>query len=310
MRERRPATTDAPVAEYPSIDAFLNTESVPSGRFTVVYEDLPIDFQYEHRDSQTTVVSFHGAAQTNISLPWFVGKGVLQDVEANWLAVSDPTLLLDAELKLSWYAVSQQQPNLQGIVAAVVRHVAQVSGTKHHIFFGSSGGGFASLEMGRRFPGSLALPVNPQTAIRRYGQKVRQHYVDVAWNGETPLVPGSPIVHDLPEVYNQEFPCTVGYIQNSWDAIHISKHLLPFFRTVDDHSSLHLLLGAWGDPAIDKHVPPDKPQLVQIFSALVAAEGDWVPALEQVGFSCDTNPETIRDRAALLNEQASVTAQS
>lgn len=310
IHRRRPGTASEPLTEFKSLTQFLGSEDIPSGRFSVEYGGLPVDFTYTDHGGETTVICFHGAVQTTVALPWHVGKTVVSEAGANWLAVSDPSLALGGGLKLAWYAGSRDQPELQQLITSVISHVRTVTQTEHLIFFGTSGGGFAALEYSRRFPRSLALPVNPQTSIMRHRPSTVRLYTDTAWGGQSLVLPtgGSRIESDQSAGYLASFPNTVAYVQNSWDEYHISHHLLPFLRTIRNHQSLRLLLGAWGDPTKDKHVPPAKTSLVRIMEELVSAEGDWPPALDRLGFSEDTNPETIRDLVAALNRKATSNA--
>lgn len=307
LRGRRPGTDSNPVTEFGKLDTFLQQEHIPSGRFSIGYGGLPVDFTYTDNGATTTVICFHGAIQTTVALPWHVGETVVNEGGANWLAVSGPSLIYGGGLKLAWYAGSCTQPELQQLITDVIAHVQKVTGVEHLVFFGTSGGGFAALEYSRRFPGSLALPVNPQTAITRHRPSTVNLYTDTVWPGNSPLASQSEnhIRYDQTVEYVESFPNTVAYLQNSRDEYHITQHLLPFLRTVGGHPSLRLLMGAWGDPARSTHVPPEKPQLVRILTELVAAEGDWLPALQRVGFSDDTDPSLIPDCDAALNEALS-----
>lgn len=307
MRTRDIGTPDDPISGYDDWASFQATvTSPPTGRFSIEYGGYHVDFAFRDAGSPTTVVCFHGAVQTSVTLPWHVGKSVVSAAGANWLSISDPSLLFGGGLTLAWYAGSAAQPALQDLITDVIAHVAAVSETKHLIFFGASGGGFASLEYSRRFPGSLSLPMNPQTSIHRHRKNTVQLYVDTAWGGDSPIVPkgDSRIQYDQTIEYVATFPNTVAYIQNSWDAYHIGMHLLPFFRAVGGHPSLRFLMGAWGDPSVDKHVPPEKSQITEILTAVTDSEGDWLPALASVGFTDDTDPATIRERSASCNDSA------
>lgn len=101
------------------------------------------------------VFSFHGNTPRNpdLKLPVFTGL--------------NPTLYLDPDLKLAWYAGSSGW-DLQSLLKCVLRKIATVARSNDLIFLGGSGGGFASLYCAASFPGSLALVWNPQTDIGAY----------------------------------------------------------------------------------------------------------------------------------------------
>src|SRR5699024_7320320 len=79
----------------------------------------------------------------------------------------DPTLHLNDQLSLTWYT-GWRGLNLYEILADWTVTAAAASGAHHIVFLGSSGGGFAALQVASIVPGSIAVPINPQTTIWRY----------------------------------------------------------------------------------------------------------------------------------------------
>lgn len=300
MRERRPATLDAPVQEFDSLTDFRQDQhALPSGRFSVGLNDRPVDFQLVPRDSDALIITYHGAILADVSLPWFTGKGVTSQTGASWLSVSDPALHYDPALTLGWYAGTVNKPTLQCHIAAVIEEVATRLGASHLIFMGVSGGGFSALEASIRFPGSVAVVGNPQTAIKNYVPTQVQRYVDAAWSGKSPFEVNSTtrVVHDLNRAFTAASN-TVAYLQNSRDAFHISMHLLPFFKKNADTGRAWLLMDAWGSPVGDGHIPPPKTLMADILTQLAAAQGDWSRVLDEAGFDNAVDPSTLRQRAA------------
>jgi hypothetical protein len=160
---------------------------------------------------------------------------------------------------------------------------------------GGSGGGFAALDMSRRFPGSLALPMNPQTSIRWYAPQAVARYLRVAWGPGVDYPDELPrrAVHDQGAAYAEGQVNTVGYIQNTRDARHISDHMGPFMRVAGGRSGTWLLMGDWGDAAGDEHVPPPKSVLRDVLATVVGCAGDWPTALERVGFSRQSSRQDV-----------------
>lgn len=236
MRERRPATRSNPVHEFLSLDHFLSAATLPTGRFVVPHEGVPVDFYYEPVEgARTTVVFFHGATLGSVDLPWHPGRRVMEGIRANRLTVSDPTLALDDSytLTLSWYVGSSTQPQLQYFLERVFRRVLEVTGIEQVIFTGGSGGGFAALEMSRRFPGSIAMVMNPQSSVGRYNPGAVNRYLKLGWGGAKSLEDISPYAtHDLVDAYQPVMHHTVAYVQNTRDTHHIKNHQIPFLEKV------------------------------------------------------------------------------
>lgn len=280
---------------------------VPEGLFSINYGGLPIQFKYEHRDSDVTVVLFHSEISENVTLPCFLYHSVFPGVDVNWLAVSDPTLALCAELKLSWYMGSERQTHLQDAIETAIRRISVVTGIgKNFIFYGSSSGGFAALEMSHRFRDSLCVPVNPQTSLRFHGETTVGQFLDVAWptvDGVIRRLPNS-VRTDLVTLYDSQIPNTVAYLQNSRDTGYIARHALPFFRAMPNDStvipgpaSVYLYLKPWGKVAANPHVPPPNETLAKILSTFAQTRGAWGEAMEELGFTRELHSSEIRAAA-------------
>src|SRR5699024_7905676 len=131
----------------------------------------------------------HGSTKKDVDLPMFAANTIMKGIPANRLAISDPSITWDdtRELILSWYIGSAQQPRLQFFLESTIRRIKELTGTPRLIFFGSSGGGFASLEMSRRFPGSVVFSMNPQTNLEKYHWPLRDRYLNLCWDGMSDL---------------------------------------------------------------------------------------------------------------------------
>lgn len=297
MRERRPGTPEHPVIEFEDFEHFETAGILPSGRFAIGYNGVPVDFLYEPADNaKATVVIFHGSTARDVNMPMFAGTGVMQGVAANRLSISDPSILMDGsgQLILSWFAGSARQPRLQFFIERVIRRVRELSGLSRLVFFGSSGGGFASLEMARRFPGCVALVSNPQVSLSRYHWPLRDAYLQMCWDGAESLSELPAYVNvELDDVYSDNLNHTVAYVQNTRDDHHIENHQLPFFGKVGHHRRVFMFMDAWGNPKGKGHVAAPREFFHQCLHELVESRGVWREALKTLGFSHRTDEETV-----------------
>lgn len=285
MRSRRPSTIEDPIIEYKSFEEFKLVDTAPVGRFSIDFKGLPVDFLYENRGYNTTVVGFHGAIMATVDLPFHTAAGVMTNVKANRLAVSDPSLLLGNGLKLGWFAGSTQQTGLQGFIESVIRQLGKICKVEHLVFFGASGGGFSALEMSSRFPKSLAVPMNPQTSITKYHPPAVALYVEVAWNGVEPFTEDQELTrHNLVESYPSDPVNTIAYIQNSRDKVHIREHQGPFLNKVGQSDRVWQLMDAWGDLKRTGHTTPPKWLCAIILEKVVDSNGEWENGLHSAGF--------------------------
>jgi len=200
----------------------------------------------------------------------------------NRIFISDPSLLISPTLNLAWYAGNSKQ-RLQQILQDIIAKVVSAFGSEKLVFFGTSGGGFASLYYSSQFPGSLAIVANPQTNIARYEPEPVANFAETCFEVSGPdameRLPHS-VTTDLVKVYSKPVDNTVAYMQNSTDAFHIQGHRDPFVENLHYSNSVFELMGDdWGAG----HAAPPKALITDVLN--VAAGDDWVGGLKGLGFS-------------------------
>lgn len=116
----------------------------------------------------TLVVSFHGALDRDrYTLPRFERMASIRKLGLSSLYIADPTLHLDPKLQLTWYT-GWPGLDLFDIIAEQVVRAANALGARTLVLSGSSGGGYAALQVGARVDGAISLAFNPQTQIHGY----------------------------------------------------------------------------------------------------------------------------------------------
>lgn len=269
------------VTKYRGVDAFLKTSEIPPGYQVIIENGLPIDVISQNRGSDTTVVFFQGAIDPSWTLPAFGGMGVSTDVPVNRIFISDPSLVLTDRLNLGWF-VGNSRMNTQQKLLSIIRHIVGTWGEQRLVFFGASGGGFASLFFSAHFPGSLAIVSNPQTNVAKYEQPAVERFAEVSYGikGPDPMskLPDD-VTTDLLELYREPRGNMVAYMQNITDLLHVRNHMEPLLAATHPDNEIHVLLGEWGQG----HVAPPKPIHVQALT--VAASGDWTSGLAEMGFT-------------------------
>ncbi len=234
----------------------------------------PVDFLVENNDADTTLVSFHAAlGSTAVTPPVFTGRSISQGLKVNRVFVSDPSLYLDKELTLAWF-LGHEKLNLTAKLDEVISEIQYRLGAEHLVFFGMSGGGFASLNMSERFPGSLAIPVNPQTKILSYAQVHWNRFAEICFGTKTVEESRQCInLHpraDLTRVYGPDMSNSVIYVQNATDS-HLKLHMLPWFDAIGWGPNASAIVRTWDRG----HVPPKANELREILSKLPEVHGDW-----------------------------------
>ncbi|SDS35232.1 hypothetical protein SAMN04489719_2124 [Agrococcus carbonis] len=263
---------------------------MPPGYNVVRDGGLPIDLQVNDRGYDVTIVSLHGAVTPDFRLPYMAGQGVTKDIPANRIFISDPSLMLDPGLNLAWFAGSSRQRVQSALQAILQRIIDDRPEVRRWIFFGSSGGGFASLFFASRFPGSYAVVSNPQTSIAKYSAAAVENYARIAFGieGANPItrIP-IDVIDDLVSVYRRPVDTTVLYAQNAADHFHLVNHAAPFFEALHPENRVWWLRGEdWGAG----HTAPPK----TIFEAILraAVDPDVIGSAERLGF---VRASSVRD---------------
>lgn len=276
--------------EYENVDAFLAATELPDGLHTIRGEVAPLDFYARIKPGRPLIISFHGNQPRNaeVKLPVFTALNVTKDLDASLIAVSDPTLHLQPDLKLAWFAGCEGL-DLQKLLPPILDRIIEISGASDVIFFGGSGGGFASLYYSAGVADSIALVWNPQTDIVRYNPPHVAEYARAAFGLETYEAAaaklGSRIVANLATAYAGGRDNMILYLQNNSDG-HVAGHMRPFLASLGADveplqkgaringvvaDNVWLYLDDWGEG----HVPPPAPRLSALLAAIVSDPARW-----------------------------------
>jgi len=262
-----------------------------SGIHSIQYGDGNLDLYIEHRSAKTTLVVFHAAIPPRVNTyPVFQGLSITRNLDCNLIFVSDPVLELSTNL--GWYGGDDQR-RLQEDLPQVLNTIIQTFESHQQlVFFGPSGGGFASLYYSLQFPGSWAIPMNPQTDISKYSETAVKAYLEAAWNGVP--IDSAAFEHQVIDLYREKFPNHILYIQNLGDRTHVPKYLLPFLKaTRKNRSRTAVFAGEWGLG----HKPAPGRVLTRIFREVISSDGDWSSILKMRDADSTSTPEEISARS-------------
>lgn len=220
---------------WSSLDKFLDSAVVESGIHSILLGELILDIYIEVRHGAPAYVHFHGNCPraAGFKLPVFSGSNVLGSLKVTKIVPSDPVLLLEDSLELSWHAGSSSC-NLQAAYRAIFGKVFAFTAATEVVFWGGSGGGFAALYYSYFFPGSTAMVWNPQTRILGYLVEPVNKYLRVAFGTTLDDVEPIPreIEHDVSRLYRNGYENRIIYIQNDEDW-HVAEHLGTFLGALN-----------------------------------------------------------------------------
>ncbi|WP_155629683.1 hypothetical protein [Burkholderia territorii] len=268
---------------WASISEFRAATALPNCAHIIPVNDLLIEFLLVDRRSPALFCFLHGNAPRSevFKLPVFSGVSMMNDVNSSVLIFSDPALLLDPGLTLAWHVGTATTP-LQYLYELITEKVRSVLAPERLVFWGGSGGGFASLYLSTRFADSTAFVWNPQTSILAFEETAVRNFGRVCFGTEDLATLRERLenvaVADLWRVYPSDGNRVI-YLQNFTDW-HTDYHLKPFlshssFRGVrgtqfwgwlEDRFFLHLGSLAQG------HEPPPK-EVINAFLVRLAHSG-------------------------------------
>lgn len=220
---------------------------------------VPMRFRYSGK-CKSLLVSFHGAVDRNTRTPPVfspilpgLGESVAQ------LSVSDPSMMREGAFSMAWYA-GHEGFRSQDILAEFFQTMAEVGAFERVVFFGSSGGGFASLYYSSLLPGSIAVSGVPQTNMHRYYAGHIKRYREGCW----PSVPSDEalakeICTNLCEWYSEPRQNTVIYLQSAGDHFHTRTQFIPFMTAIAGVKDSRFIAnsGFWGRPGHSGAITPE-----------------------------------------------------
>ncbi|MGP9682078.1 hypothetical protein [Brachybacterium sp. AOP3-A1-3] len=291
MRER--LITSEAHAVYGSLPEFLEAPECVPGVLTIMHGGVPLDVKYDPRGYGTTMVFFHAAVSRRFTqLPMFPGAGISQRLPVDRIFITDPTLYLDDDLTLGWFAGNRCQPDLQDVITKVL--AALIPKGRPAVMFGGSGGGFAALHYAARIPNSLAVPVNPQIKIGNFSKALVDAWLRLGWGLDTSSTGISDVATetDAGRAYVEGSPTRVWYIQNTGDTRHVKKHFTPFMDALPPGHAVSPFLVDAGPG----HVRPPKEVLKEVLAAAIDGEArpprpEDLAAYQQAPFQVEATAE-------------------
>ncbi|WP_156963056.1 hypothetical protein [Halomonas alkaliantarctica] len=278
-----------------SLEEFKRLEKINDGVYCLPSGETTLDILVDGLQTEShnhCLVFFSGAlARRDDSYPpYFSGIKISKELGMPFISISDPTIDLDEEILLGWYAGNSNDSIIQEKVTMLLEHVAITSNFKF-IIMGGSGGGFAALDLSRRLASkSITIVWNPQISIENYLLDHVIKYLEVAfpdtWLGIDSNMSGGEAKAYIKSFFEERgitntilgasFSAEVDvvYLQNKSDW-HMKSHLRPFFNerswsrvgvsSFFSEDGVGLYIGDWAKG----HAPPPRNLVKEIIGLVV-----------------------------------------
>ena len=232
--------------KYATLDEFL-ASNPQAGTHAIKAGKQWLDILFEDRGSDTTLVSFHGAATSKIKrLPYFSGKGIAESLGWNLIALSDPSLMM-GDIDLAWFIGNRAIGQLRDRLSPAIRHI--LGSTKPVLFVGS-GGAYSAIWFAQDFPDCSVVVFNPRLHLSAKPESAMPTYMSVCHKTSKPVSPRAIrrnfVVEDLGEYYKDGFPFNLYIIQNSGDKPFYRHQVKPFLERHQDDPKVHALIDYFG----------------------------------------------------------------
>ena len=160
---------EAPITGVADVNRFEPSREVGASRYRHTFEGgRHLDALLVNRSSGTLIVTFHGALnRKTFKLPRFERIATTAPFGHSMMFFADPTIWSDPTFELAWFTGWKDQ-EVQPLIADWALRAARAVGATRIIFTGSSGGGYAALQVSSLVPGSVCLAFNPSTSIHGY----------------------------------------------------------------------------------------------------------------------------------------------
>jgi pimeloyl-ACP methyl ester carboxylesterase len=214
-----------------------------------VPDALEIDFLLEASVGFPLVVSFHGYTdRTRYTYPRFERRRSFGEAGFSVLYIADPTLTLNSEIELGWY-LGSPRVDLASVVAELIDEVMVRYRAPSVLLVGSSGGGFAALQVASLRDTWRALAFSPQTSVLRYYRSTVDKLSLGGFPGFDEMSSDSILRSrlSLDAAFTRPRREAVVCVQNTKDSFHMRNHFVPFasarpegiLLVLEDHGEGH-----------------------------------------------------------------------
>lgn len=233
-----------------------------------VHDGYPVHVKFLRSAVKTNrlVIAFHGAIVKDPDRPVLNRTRNSRAISgyAHQISIFDPARIRNDEISIGWYLGDHCYP-AQEILRSFIDRVIDTLQVERIVYFGSSGGGFASLYFGFHNPNSIVLPIVPQTKILSHhkagGRGSFSRYCSNCWPGLRESDVAQKVCVDVASLYaSRPFRNAVVYVMSPGDTRHYAHHATPFLSEVYGSLdigdiNLSLVSDYWGVPGHGGAIP-------------------------------------------------------
>lgn len=201
-------------------------------RFSIYYKNVIFECLMNQPSSgnkkKSLFVIFSGSRNDNDPIPVFKRWSYFPFCDGYVLSIADPMLSIHRNLKLGWYYGTKNESFIE-YIADIVQKIQTLLDidNKDTYLFGSSGGGYVSLQLSNYLNDTTHIALNPQISIKDYRYiESLQRTVGISLEDKDPLRRNETLDIICENISNNRF----FIIQNMNDEEHCKKQLFPLMK--------------------------------------------------------------------------------
>lgn len=164
----------------------LDNEEFPLDEFfglTINYKNRKHEFLIRFASENKNLICF-GSGFTDIKPPVFNRHSWQSYFKESVIYFNDPTLYVDERIKLGWGVGNHDEYYLEDVAELIKKLCKKHSILNRNIlFYGSSGGGFMSIQLATMIQGSTVLVNNAQLIVNKFPRNYYKRTLRLCFNG-------------------------------------------------------------------------------------------------------------------------------
>ncbi len=250
------------------------------GTYSLTSKENNFDFYMDLKESKKLVIMLPGATNRTKSIKNFQRYSWTDDFNCSVVSFIDPTINEYNDLSIGWYQGTKNNylvPKLAQVIKELINKLD--INEKDVLLFGSSAGGFTSLQLANYFLQATIIVINPQVYLNHYTHTHFERLLNYSYKGVKEA--------DVLEQYKDRISVDIDlaarqspviYYQNTCDEKHLNLHLKPLisslekadvnemeWENVQDVKQSNFNVIYYAD-SISGHSPPDKKITIEMIN--------------------------------------------
>lgn len=170
--------------------------------------------------------------EKSFNRPVFQRHSWQKGINSSVIYYSDPVFLFDNTISCGWCVGTPREYYL-GYIKKIIEKLSKNHKIKNEdiLFYGSSAGGFTSIQLGTYFKGSFVLANNPQIDVRNFNKKHYKKLLNVCFKNMSRKKVEKHFEYRLNVITNfkkEKYVPNIYYVLELYSKVDLEENLIPF----------------------------------------------------------------------------------